>query len=90
MLTYLICFVLHMTLHMYFLLVQLKHAAIDRIERELQSKREVQRKLAGILVAMDAEFSKERQNVRALDAEMSVVADQLQETAHQVNTLKTM
>ena len=79
-----------MTLHMNFLLVNLKHAAIERIERELQSKREVQRKLAGMLVAMDEEFSKERQNVRALDTEMSAVAAQLQETAHQVNTLKTM
>ena len=79
-----------MTLHMCLLLVHLKHAAIDRIERELQSKREVQRNLAGKLVAMDEEFSKERQNVRALDTEMSAVADQLQEIAHQVNTLKTM
>ena len=75
-----------MTSHMNFFLVHLKHAAIDRIERELQSKREVQRKLAGMLIAMDAEFSKEHQNVHALDTEMSVVADQLQETAHQVNT----
>ena len=79
-----------MTLHMYFLLVHLKHAAIDRIERELQSKRDVQRNLLGKLVAMDEKFSKERQNVRALDTEMSVVADQLQETAYQVNTLKTI
>ena len=68
----------------------LQHAAIDRIGRELQSKREKQRELAGMLVAMDEEFSKERQNVRALDTEMSVVADQLQETAYQVNTLQTI
>ena len=75
----------HVLLH-----AHLQHAAIDRMERELQSKREVQRKLSGMLIAMDEEFSKERQNVRALDTEMSVVADQLQETAYQVNTLQTI
>ena len=75
----------HVLLH-----AHLQHAAIDRMERELQSKREVQRNLAGKLVAMDEEFSKERQNARALDTKMSAVADQLQETAYQVNTLKTI
>ena len=39
---------------MYFLLVHLKHAAIDRIEEELRSKRENERELAGRLIAMDA------------------------------------
>ena len=43
-----------MTLHMYFLLVHLKHAAIGRIEEELRSKRENERELAGRLIAMDA------------------------------------
>ena len=42
-----------MTLHMNFLLVHLKHAVIDRIERELQSKRGIERKLSGMLIAMD-------------------------------------
>ena len=75
----------HVLLH-----AHLQHAAIDRIEEELQSKREKQKELADTLVAMDEEFSKERQNVRALDTEISAVASQLQKTAHQVNTLKTM
>ena len=38
----------------------------------------------------EQELSKERQNAHALDAEMSAVADQLQETAYQVNTLTTI
>ena len=73
----------HVLLH-----AHLQHAAIDRIERELQSKREKQRELAGMLVAMEEEFSKERQNAPALDTKMSAVAGQLQDTADQVNTSK--
>ena len=42
-----------MTLHMSLFLVRLKHAAIDRIEQELHSKRELQKKLAGMLIAME-------------------------------------
>ena len=55
---------LFMTLHMNLFLVRLKHAAIDRIERELHSKREVQRKLAGMLIAMD--HAKEQQRAMAV------------------------
>ena len=42
-----------MTLHMSLFLVRLKHAAIDRIEQELHSKRELQKKLVGMLIAME-------------------------------------
>ena len=38
----------------------------------------------------EQEFSKERQNAHALDAEMAAVADQLREIAYQVNTLKAI
>ena len=38
----------HVLLH-----AHLQHVAIDRIERELQSKRKIQRKLVGMLIAMD-------------------------------------
>ena len=51
MCAYLIC--LFMTLHMSLFPVRLKHAAIDRIEQELHSKRELQKKLAGMLIAME-------------------------------------
>ena len=50
-------------------------------------------KIKSIAIAInehEQEFSKERQNARALDTEMSAVANQLQETAYEVNTLKTI
>ena len=76
---------------MYFLLVHLKHAAIERMERELQSKRDVQRNLSGRLVAME-EFSRPcfLYMDEEFDTERSAIADQLQETTNQVNTSKNL